>query len=47
MMQIKASTETKRSGIEIAVHAGALKEGVGARNSRVFTWVGDLPEDKL
>jgi hypothetical protein len=45
MMTIKASTDVKRAGIDLAVARGALQETAGARRARMFTYQSDLPEE--
>lgn len=41
LMNIKASTDTKRGGIDLAVARDLLREDRGARNARMFTYVND------
>jgi 5S rRNA maturation endonuclease (ribonuclease M5) len=43
-MGIKVGTDTKRNGIELAIARGALAETAGPRNSRLVTFVSELPE---
>jgi hypothetical protein len=40
-MKIKAGSEVKRQGIDLAVARGALTESVGPRNARIFTYAHD------
>jgi hypothetical protein len=44
MSKVRGSNEIKRGAIDIAVGRGALSETGGPRNSRLFTYVADLPE---
>lgn len=44
MMKIKASTDIKKAGIDLALSRGALREDRGERNSRPVSYVRDLPE---
>ncbi len=43
-MSIKAANGMKDGGIDLAVARGALTESAGPRNSRLFTFAGELPE---
>lgn len=47
LMAIKAKTEVKRGGIDLAVARGALKESKGGRNARMFEYVRDLDEPDI
>lgn len=43
-MDVKASTDTKRGGLDLAVARGALIETPGTRGARLFEYATDLPE---
>lgn len=45
LMKIKASTDTKRGGIEYAATFGALTEEAGPHNARLFRYSRDLEEE--
>jgi 5S rRNA maturation endonuclease (ribonuclease M5) len=44
LMDIKAGTETKRAGIDLAVGEGSLEESEGPRKARLFTFRADFDE---
>lgn len=45
MMSIKASSDTKRSGIDLAIGRGALREEDGGRNAKAVTYVHDWSDE--
>jgi hypothetical protein len=45
LMDVKAGTDVKRGGIDLAVARGALMESSGPRHSRMFAYAMDLPEN--
>ena len=44
LMKIKASTETKKAGVQLAIGRGALHEDAGPRTAKLVTYVCELPE---
>lgn len=44
LMKMKAKTDTKRGGIDLAVARGALQEMDGPRNARLYNWVEDMTD---
>lgn len=45
LMDIKASTDVKRGGIDYAASLGSLKETSGPRNARLYAFEQELPDD--
>ena len=46
-MAIKAGTETKRAGIDLAVSRGAIAEADGPRRATLYSYIGELPEPEI
>ena len=45
LMKVKASTDAKRAGLDLAITRGALAETPGPRGAKLVEYVHDLPEE--